>query len=299
MMIRPRHFPGLPQSWETNEFQMPSSDRKETLWVTDWRKSQLRRPEKQASTLIIFHGLGEHGYRYLHLAHYLESVVDRIIVMDHRGHGRSTGIRGHITDFNLYVEDAHALIKKINGREVHLLGHSMGGLVTLRLLQSYPRLNIRSVSLTSPLLGIKVPLPLIKRVGAQVMSLVWGKLLMKNELNPEFLSHDPEVVRAYQEDRLVHSFGTPKLYTSLLSSMNAAMNEAKKKSDFNYPIQFLIALEDQIVDSSKSVQFFESLQSKEKRMVTYSRFYHEILNEIEKEKPLKEIETWINKHSRI
>lgn len=295
MLIRPAHFPELPSEWETVEHQMPSADHQEKLWITEWRKKKLTRSENETPTLIVLHGMGEHGYRYLHLPYYLESVVDRVVVMDHRGHGRSTGIRGHISNFDEYVEDANALIKKFHGREVHLLGHSMGGLIALRLTEENPRLNIRSVTLTSPLLGIKVPLPLVKRMGAQILSRTWGKLLMKNEIKPNLLSHDPEVVNAYKQDRLVHSFGTPSLYTSLLGAFKSVEQDTK---EYLYPLQLLIALEDQIVDSSKSVWFFEGLQAKDKRMVTYSKFYHEILNESEKEKPLKEIELWIKKHSR-
>ena len=293
MIVRPKNFPELPSDWEESESSINSADGLETLFVTYWKKKSV--PVENARTLLLLHGLGEYGLRYLHLPFYLHEAIDQVVVYDHRGHGRSTGVRGHVRNFNEYVEDAVTVLKSISAGEVHVLGHSMGGLILLRMLQQHPRLNIRSVTLTSPLLGIKVELPITKKLGALVLSRVWGKLLMKNEIDPSVLSHDHEVVRAYQDDRLVHSMGTPSLYTSMLDALKKVHESS---TPLNYPIQFLIALEDQIVDSSRAVWFYESLKTKEKRLVTYSAFFHEILNELKKDKPLGEMKTWIQKHAK-
>ena len=51
-------------------------------------------------TLVWIHGLGEHGGRYLHLPEFLNERGWRIILIDLRGHGRSTGVRTHVRSFD-------------------------------------------------------------------------------------------------------------------------------------------------------------------------------------------------------
>src|SRR6185436_3889565 len=110
---------------------------------------------------------GEHGGRYPHVPHYLNSVVDGVYCFDHRGHGRSGGIRGHVEKFDHYIKDAALAITRLEKQlkerfqqiEIHLLGHSMGGLIALLTLFSHTLLPVRSVTISAPLLGIRVPTP--------------------------------------------------------------------------------------------------------------------------------------------
>ena len=55
--------------------------------------------------LLIVHGLGEHGGRYLHAPHYLKDTVGAVYCIDQRGHGRSEGIRGHCDRFTQFTDD--------------------------------------------------------------------------------------------------------------------------------------------------------------------------------------------------
>ena len=159
--VQPRNFPSLPKDWISEWETFPSSDGTLQLF------SVIHHPKewKGHRALVILHGLGEHGGRYLHAAHYLESVVDAVYCLDHRGHGRSEGLREHVERFDAYADDAALAIsrldenlkKRFGQSEIHLLGHSMGGLITLRTLFKYTTLPLHSVSISSPLLGIRAP----------------------------------------------------------------------------------------------------------------------------------------------
>ena len=58
------------------------------LFLHDWPHAAPR------GTVLIVHGLGEHGGRYAHVAAQLNAWGWRVMAHDHRGHGRSGGERG-------------------------------------------------------------------------------------------------------------------------------------------------------------------------------------------------------------
>jgi 2-succinyl-6-hydroxy-2,4-cyclohexadiene-1-carboxylate synthase len=70
------------------------------------------------------------------------SRTHRVLVMDHRGHGRShaPADRAHYT-IEAMADDVEALIDDVGFERYHLLGHSMGGCVAQEItLRSTPRL---------------------------------------------------------------------------------------------------------------------------------------------------------------
>src|SRR4051812_38271536 len=71
-------------------------------------------PNDDARRIVILaHGYGEHLGRYHHVA---ELLVDRGAVVagpDHVGHGRSGGERVVVGDFDLVVDDLHAVVERL------------------------------------------------------------------------------------------------------------------------------------------------------------------------------------------
>ena len=68
--------------------------------------------------LLIAHGLGEHSSRYSHLIDQLDGKGISVYALDHRGHGKSGGKRGHVNRFSEYTDDLHIFfqhIKHFNG----------------------------------------------------------------------------------------------------------------------------------------------------------------------------------------
>jgi len=299
--LQPKSFPSLPEGWTSEWETFPSSDGVLQLYSVlhhseDWAN------RANARVLVVLHGLGEHGGRYLHFPHFVSSAVGAVYCLDHRGHGRSEGLRGHAQRFDALVDDValavsrldEALKKRLGHAEIHVLGHSMGGLILLRTLMLHPHLPFRSATVSAPLLKIKSPLPAIKKMAARVLSQVWGSLHMTTELNAADISHDPEVVEAYVSDRLVHSKGTPRFYTELTAAMNDTM---RRDSGINIPLQVLVPMQDKIVDPKAGLEFFRALKLRDKLLKTYPGFYHEPFNEIGKEQVFEDLVLWIKSHS--
>lgn len=297
-ILQPRGFPGLPEDWSSEIETYPSHDGKAQIFSV---LHQARSGGPRA--LIISHGIGEHGGRYLHFPHFLSRTVDAVFCPDHLGHGRSEGLRGHIDHFEDFSEDfvigilrLDERLRKKHGRsEIHALGHSMGSLILLNAALKHSDLPLKSLTVSSPLLGIRAKVPLVKKAGAGVMAKVWGNLQMRTGLNAAELSHDNEVVEAYQKDRLVHDLCTPKLYVGMTESMKALANGPEKALE--YPILFQIPMADAITDPEAALAFYRGLKSREKVLKTYPGFFHESYNESGKKQVFEDLEAWILQNS--
>ena len=298
---QPRGFPGLPPGWRTDRETFRTADDEIDLFCATHRRQDVRGHR----ALVVLHGLGEHGGRYMHVPHYVQSDIDWVSCPDQRGHGRSGGLRGDAARFDILADDFASVIRRTDrivkeacgGRsEIHVLAHSLGGHVALRALFRHPelaRVPVQSVSLSAPFLAIKQRVPWIRKAAARSISRIWGTLQMGTGLDASLISHDPEVVNSYRSDPLVHDRITPRFFTSMIAAFEDTLG---RNGGFDIPTQFLVPMDDRIVDSQVTANFFERLQTPAKRLATYEGFYHEILNEIERVRPFQDVVAWI--HSR-
>jgi alpha-beta hydrolase superfamily lysophospholipase len=165
------------------------------------------------ATLIIVHGLGEHSGRYINLVNPLVADNYAVYAFDNRGHGRSPGKQGYVNSFDEYRQDVMVFQKLVMAAEgerpLFIMGHSLGGLITLyTILHDSTGYN-----------GAIISAPALDTGGVSALLMAASKILSR--LKPDFsvatgldatgISRDPEVVKAYQADPLVHGVGTPRL----------------------------------------------------------------------------------------
>jgi alpha-beta hydrolase superfamily lysophospholipase len=301
-ILQPRGFPGLPVGWSYETETYPSVDGLAQIFSISFFKA---RPEAGQGhrALLISHGIGEHGGRYMHFPHYLQHSIDLVVAPDHRGHGRSDGLRGHVEKFTDYEDDLALAIRRLDEKlrkrygksEIHVMGHSLGSLVLLGALSRYHDLPIASATVSSPLISLRMAVPFAKKYAAHAISRIWGKLQMGSELNVNDISHDREVIEAYQKDRLVHDRITPKLFLGMQASMAAI---AKKDNPFPYPLLAVVPMDDPIVNPEVSLNFYKALKISDKQLKTYPGFFHESFNELGKERVFEDLEAWIKQHSQ-
>src|SRR5215211_8837925 len=111
------------------EWQSQSSD-----GVSLYRQSWA--PEGEAKAVVtLIHGFGEHSGRYPHVAEALTAEGYTLVAGDHRGHGRSQGLRGHTPTYDHLMDDIGGLLadaaRRFPGRPSFIYGHSMGANLTL------------------------------------------------------------------------------------------------------------------------------------------------------------------------
>jgi alpha-beta hydrolase superfamily lysophospholipase len=253
--------------------------------------------EDAKQSLLILHGLGEHGGRYRHVPTFLGERFARFYAMDQRGHGRSGGLRGYAPSFQTLVDDLLSVASEIKAREgdkkLFLLAHSFGGLVALNLLLKERRVPFAGAAISAPLLGVTLKVPAYKKLLGELLGRTLSKVQLTNEINPSYLSHDPAIVEAYVNDRLVHEKITPRLYLDMCAAMDWVNAQS---GPLACPTLFLLPGDDRIVDSGKTRALFQGLKYRDKELREYPEMYHEILNEVEKAKVFSDIESWLERN---
>ncbi|MGM0453540.1 MAG: alpha/beta hydrolase [Thermodesulfobacteriota bacterium] len=253
----------------------------------------------ERARVLIAHGLGEHSGRYGHLIDWLVCKGIGVWAYDHRGHGQSGGKRGHIENFSDYTEDLNLMIGTAradlsDNLPFFLLGHSMGGLMVLHYCQRYPK-QVDGVIASSPGLATAEKIPAVKGKIGQILSRVMPAVTMDNELEPQYLSHDADVVDAYVNDPLVHRRISARWFTEFLK----AMAETRGAADgIRIPVLLQVAGDDRIVDADTTRRFFGTLTVTDKTLCFYDGLYHEIYNETDtqRQQVLTDLENWLNAH---
>ncbi|RJF99887.1 lysophospholipase [Noviherbaspirillum saxi] len=239
------------------------------------------------------HGLGEHCARYAHVARFFNARGWSVRTYDHRGHGRSGGARGDTPNTDAIVQDAATVIADVarrSGRPPILFGHSMGGLFAARCATA-GMVPLRGLILSSPALAI--PLSGVHGLLLKALGAIAPGLGVPNGLQTRYLSHDPAIVSAYENDPLVH----PKISARLLRGMlDAAAFAHRHASSLTLPTLMVVAGDDRLVDASGSDRFFSALRAGTGTIHRYTGYYHEVLNEVGAQRVFDDIDAWLDKH---
>src|ERR687894_30096 len=113
-------------------------------------------PDEPASALVVVvHGLAEHGGRYRYVAERLADKGFAVYAPDHHGHGLSEGSRANIGTMDGVADDVGSMLAEATRRHPDvprfLLGHSLGGLITLHYVTRRP-VELAGVVLSGPAL---------------------------------------------------------------------------------------------------------------------------------------------------
>lgn len=252
--------------------------------------------ENPRGAVLIIHGLGEHSGRYGHLLDAMTDTQACFFALDHQGHGRSGGKRGHIDDFADYVADIRQFIdqvikKEAPGLPLICLGHSMGGLIAAYFALSHqPGLTALILSAPAFIPGVKVPA--VQAAAAKIFSRILPRLTQSNKLNADDLSHDPETIRDYLADPLVHDRVSTRWFVSLLATADQCLARA---GELTLPLLVFHGTEDKMVSAEGSRIFFDRARSVDKTLKLFGGLYHETMNETpqDREVVLRTVADWI------
>jgi acylglycerol lipase len=245
--------------------------------------------------LVIAHGFAEHGGRYAHVAARLVAEGVAVRAADHRGHGLSEGKRTSVVRFDDYVDDLTTVVEQARmewpSRRLILLGHSMGGLIALRL----------AVRASVALDGLVVSAPAACPRDLSRLTLLAGRALSRLAPNTGVLrlplnriSRDPAVVEAYNHDPLV--FRTPiraRLGAEMLTAMDLV--EAGLPG-LRTPLLVMQGTADGLVDPGCGPHVYGRAGSADKTLKMYDGLWHEIFNEPERDHVLDDLATWVRIH---
>lgn len=249
--------------------------------------------ENPKATVLINHGFAEHLARYDYLARELNQSGYNVYRYDLRGHGRSGKRKGHIDSYREFIDDCKEMVDLIllDGEEkIFILGHSMGGLVSLLYGIEY-RDTLEGQILSGPAAG-KLPTVSGPRSSLlKIANVFFSNKMIENPVTDDICS-DPRVVKAYREDPLVLKEATMNFYVEfLLNAVNYALEHLE---DYKYPCLILQGEEDKIVPKEIAENLYMRISSEDKKIKTYKDLYHEILNERSKDMIVEDIVAWLD-----
>ncbi|MBW1869337.1 MAG: lysophospholipase [Deltaproteobacteria bacterium] len=247
-------------------------------------------PEDPKAIIVLVHGLAEHCGRYDYVVRKLNEFGYVVYRFDNRGHGLSGGKRGYLDDFHTFIDDADLFVDRAkeenSGLPVFMLGHSMGGFITAGYGSKYPG-KLKGQIFSGPVI-IELPIfdPL-KEMDVEKEP----ETPIPNSLS-QLICRDQQVVADYENDPLVLKETTLKLLTTVF--IDGVLWLGKNLRNYNYPCLILHGGDDQIVDKASARYLYENISSKDKGIKIYDAFFHEILNEAEKNQVLSDIQHWID-----
>jgi alpha-beta hydrolase superfamily lysophospholipase len=263
------------------------------------------------AVMVIVHGYAEHCGRYDYVGRWLAQRGVAVEAFDLRGHGKSPGPRAVVRSFDEYFADLEAELAEVERRHrgvpLFLLGHSMGGGIVAHYVirmsskregvpdgAAMPRPHDFAGILLSGA-GIRgrrtLPKPVLWLV--RLIGRFFPKVRL-TKLNAGDVSRDPDVVALYDSDPLNYRKGMPA--GTLLAMIKAGLETNAHLDRFALPLFAFHGSEDVLTDPEGSRQLYEQAVSTDKTLKIYEGFYHEVLNEPEKDEVLADILTWVNAH---
>ncbi len=252
--------------------------------------------ENPKAVICLVHGFGEHARRYDHVAAYYNKKGFALITCDLRGHGVSEGKKGHTPDYEHFFDDIELLLKNANeqypGQKKVLYGHSMGGGIVLSFLLKRKSDIVAAVS-TSPFIeaGFKPPFFLVML--GKMMKNIKPDFTQAAELSADGLSRDENYVKTYKDDELVHNKMSSALGMGMMENGKWLLEQNDK---LNVPTLLMHGSGDKITSPSASQQFANNMKGDHLTFKMWNELYHEMHNELEKEKFFDYTIKWINKH---
>lgn len=236
-------------------------------------------PSSPRAAVLFLHGWSDHAGRWAAVGDRLKDAGFAVYLLDQRGHGRSGGRRGHLSRFSQLLGDLQAFRRSVRQRRPELqhilLGHSFGGLVALRYLETQPGDPIAAAVLSSPWLALTSPLPFWKLAVSRVAADLWPTLPIPAGIDAGLLSRDHAVVAAYEADPAVHQSMTPGAWREIQWAQRAV---AADGSRIDTPLMFLLGGEDRLVDAHAARAFADGL-SIPARVAWYPEMFHEVLHD--------------------
>jgi alpha-beta hydrolase superfamily lysophospholipase len=249
------------------------------------------------AALIIVTGFSEHGGRYGRLAQELGSRGYSTYVFDARGHGASTGARGHTPSWDALVDDLDQVITtlesevKLPARRA-LLGASMGALVALDW-QLEHRGRMAGLAMVGPFFQAAFEPPLFKRALAETFGKAMPSIAQPHGLKGRDMSQDLVVAAQYDADPNITRVMTASYYHAYRAAQRRLASTAPS---VDFPVLLLHGGADPIASAEAAARWAEEVTRPWCEWTIYQGLKHEVLNEFARGRVVSDLLYWLDRH---
>ena len=253
---------------------------------------------KVKRVFIVFHGICEHSGRYKNLINFFLEKNSCIYLADHRGHGLSEGLQGTVEEFDDFAKDALSVIDYVNKNEkedIFIIAHSMGGLIAtytyLMYKTTYRNIfnSTKGFILSSPAYKLKDIPDGFQSTVLKITGLL-EKFFFPTLISPNQFINDAKEVENYKNDELIVKKVSPKIIHEIQLAINYCQIHIE---NLDIPVLVLIAGKDTIVDPSSILNHYQRMKSPDKTKIIYSNSYHELFNDIYRNKIFQDMYQWL------
>jgi alpha-beta hydrolase superfamily lysophospholipase len=242
--------------------------------------------------LVLVHGLGEHAGRYGEVARRLNRWGFAVRGYDQYGHGESDGVRGTLPTSERLLDDLADIIEATRaqmepGVPLILLGHSVGGLVAACEV-ALGKAKVEALVLSSP--AFDAGLNPMQKLLLATLPRIAPDLTVGNGLDPDCISHDPQVVAAYRADRSVHDRISGRLARFIADGGPLVLSRA---AQWTVPTLLMYGGADRLVNPRGSRAFAEAAPPRVVTAHCFDGLFHEIFNEPESAPVFDALRKWL------
>jgi lysophospholipase len=241
-------------------------------------------PEEPRAIVLLCHGHVEHLGRYGHIVAALVAQGFAVYGLDHRGHGRSSGPRALILDYDRIADDLHALAvfaaARHPGLPTVIVGHSMGGLIALRYTLKYQQ-ELRALVTSGPALIIDEGVPELQVKAGRVIAAVAPMAPLRRGGGTGGgggcgLSTDPEVCQQFRIDH--RNWHGPTRTGTAVEMHRAAEDTRNRLAEITVPLLAMHGADDTTTYPRGSQMLYDRASSEDKTLRMWDGHRHEIFN---------------------
>jgi len=242
--------------------------------------------------LAICHGVNSHGGHYLRAAEEFVAHGYAVTALDLRGRGKSEGERFYTESVDDYVSDLSQAIELARSHDpgvpLFLLGHSAGGVTAVSYaLDFQDRIDgLICESFAFRVYAPDIALSLLKGASHVAPHLHVLKLKMED------FSRDPAWVAQLLADPLCAGEVQP---VQTVAALARAGDRFEREFDrITLPVLILHGTADKATRPDGSQEFFDRAGSADKQLILYDDYYHDLLNDLGRERVMADITGWID-----
>ena len=245
-------------------------------------------PGSPSAMIVIIHGQGEHSGRYVHVGKFFAEAGLAAVAPDLRGHGKSQGRPGVISDYSDLAADVVSFVRDRNIQRCFLFGHSLGGQLVLWIARQ-KLVEVNGVLASGPWLRLTEQPPAWLVSFAGIVNRWVPSCRFPTGIGDQKLSRDKTHLNSLEDLDLVHRFITARMYFEAEKAAGSLLASAAIET----PVLLAHGDEDDVTSVQATQEFFQQLQAPSKTLRIYPGFRHELHNETERARVLNDYLEWI------